>query len=171
MNPAAPVAVRPERADDAFAIRRILDDAFAGPAEGDLVERLRAGGDLVLALVAHKDETIVGYVAWPRLWITTPRDQYKAIALAPLAVARAQQRNGVGSALVREGLARLRAMGESLVFVLGDPVYYRRFGFAAEAAGAYESMYAGSHLMALRLTATAPESGRLSYPAAFDDMN
>jgi len=171
MNPDAPFAIRHERADDAFAIRRILDEAFAGPAEGDLVERLRASGDLVLALVALTDDTIVGYAAWPRLWITTPRDQYKAIALAPLAVARAQQRNGVGSALVQEGLAQLRTWGESLVFVLGDPVYYRRFGFSAEAASAYESMYAGSHLMALRLTPTAPECGRLSYPAAFDDLN
>ena len=164
-------AVRSERADDVLAIRRILDEAFGGPAEGDLVERLRTSGDLVLALVAVESETIVGYVAWPRLWIATPRDQYKAIALAPLAVAPARQRNGCGSALVREGLARLRVMGESLVFVLGDPVYYRRFGFSLEAASAYESMYAGTHLMALRLTDTAPNGGRLSYPAAFDEID
>ncbi|RDV04484.1 GNAT family N-acetyltransferase [Undibacter mobilis] len=171
MTASASFAIRHERADDAVAIRRVLDDAFGGPAEGNLVERLRVGGDLVLALVAYENEAIIGYVAWPRLWIATPRDQYKAIALAPLAVAPAMQRRGIGSALTREGLAQLRASGESIVFVLGDPIYYGRFGFSVEAAGAYESMYAGTHLMALRLTDTAPDGGRLSYPAAFDEID
>lgn len=170
MTATLPIAMRAEQPADAAAVRELLDAAFHGPAEGELVERLRASGDLVLALVALDGATIVGYVAWPRLWITTPRDQYKAIALAPLAVAPAHQRSGVGSALTREGLAQLRAFGESLVFVLGDPVYYTRFGFSLQAASAYESMYAGAHLMALRLSPTAPDSGRLSYPAAFDDL-
>jgi putative acetyltransferase len=162
--------IRPEQAGDESAIRQILDEAFAGPAEGALVERLRANGDLVLALVALQDAKIVGYIAWPRLWIETPRDQYKAIALAPLAVAPSQQRSGVGLALVHEGLAQLRELGESIVFVLGDPVYYRRFGFLRETAQAYESRYAGDYFMALKLTDTAHADGRLVYPAAFDDL-
>ncbi|MCF8478309.1 MAG: N-acetyltransferase [Pseudolabrys sp.] len=170
MNSASPIAIRHERTGDALAVRQILDEAFAGPAEGILVDRLRENGDLVLALVATQDDTIVGYVAWPRLWIETPRDQYKAIALAPLAVAPSCQRCGIGSALTREGLAQLRAMGESIVFVLGDPVYYGRFGFSLQAASTYKSMYAGAHFMALRLTPTAADSGVLSYPAAFDDL-
>ena len=170
MTSAAPIAMRHEQAGDAPAVRQVLDDAFAGPAEGLLVDRLRERGDLVLALVASQDDIIVGYAAWPRLWIETPRDQYKAVALAPLAVAPSCQRRGIGSALTREGLAQLRALGESIVFVLGDPLYYGRFGFSRAVASAYESMYAGEHFMALRLTPTAAASGRLNYPAAFDDM-
>ena len=54
--------------------------------------------------------------------------------LAPLAVLPAAQRQGVGSALVREGLARCRAAGYAIVVVLGDPAYYSRFGFV-DAAG------------------------------------
>jgi len=166
----APVALRQEQPDDAPAIRQILDGAFAGPAEGLLVDRLRERGDLVLALVANQDNAIVGYAAWPRLWIETPRDQYKAVALAPLAVSPSCQRRGIGSALTREGLAQLRVLGESIVFVLGDPLYYGQFGFSHATAAAYESMYAGEHFMALRLTPTAADSGRLNYPAAFDDL-
>ncbi len=170
MSTNASTIVRPECAGDEAAIRQILDDAFAGPVEGKLVERLRANGDLVLGLVALQDDKIVGYVAWPRLWIQTPRDQYKAIALAPLAVAPVQQRSGIGSALTHKGLAQLREFGESIVFVLGDPVYYQRFGFSLETTKAYESIYAGDYFMALKLAATAHDGGRLSYPAAFDDL-
>lgn len=168
MNAGSAIVIRPERPGDGPDVRRVLDAAFAGPEEGELVERLRAHGDLVLALVALADDSISGYVAWPRLWIETPRDEYKAIALAPLAVAPAAQRRGIGSALTREGLALLRAMGESIVFVLGDPVYYRRFGFSTEAASGYGSTYAGAHFMALTLGKAAPPPGRVRYPAAFD---
>jgi putative acetyltransferase len=55
-----------------------------------------------------------------------------AVLLGPLAVAPAWQRRGVGSALVRTGLRRLEDMGVGLVFVLGDPAYYERFGFRHE---------------------------------------
>lgn len=168
MSAGSPVVIRPERSGDEPAVRRVLDEAFAGPEEGELVERLRTNGDLVLALVALDDERIVGYVAWPRLWIQTPRDEYKAIAMAPLAVDPSRQRRGIGSALVQEGLARLRAFGESIVFVLGDPIYYRRFGFTVEAAAGYVSSYAGAHFMALKLNEAAQSEGRVRYPAAFD---
>jgi putative acetyltransferase len=170
MNAVAPIDIRAEQPDDAPAVRQLLDEAFAGPAESLLVDRLRERGDLVLALVANQNDAIVAYSAWPRLWIETPRDQYKAVALAPLAVAPSCQRRGIGSALTREGLAQLRALGESIVFVLGDPLYYGQFGFSQAAARPYESMYAGDHFMALRLTPTAADSGRLNYPAAFDDL-
>ena len=168
MSPGTPIVIRPERAGDEWAIGQLLDAAFAGPEEGQLVGRLRAHGDLVLALVAFDGTRIAGYVAWPRLWIETPRDQYKAIALAPLAVDPARQRRGIGLALVHEGLAQLRARGESIVFVLGDPVYYRRFGFSPGAASGYGSTYSGAHFMALALSETPAPPGRVRYPAAFD---
>ncbi len=168
MSTGSPIVIRSERPGDEPDVRRVLDEAFAGPEEGELVERLRANGDLVLALVALDGGKVAGYVAWPRLWIETPRDEYKAIALAPLAVAPSRQRDGIGSALTREGLAQLRAFGESIVFVLGDLAYYGRFGFTAEAASGYGSTYSGVHFMALRLNASPPPHGRVRYPAAFD---
>lgn len=168
MNPAARLTIRPERPDDAPAIRNVLNAAFDGPAEGQLVDSLRAAGDLVLALVAVEDAAIVGYIAWPRLLIETPRDVRAAVGLAPLGVSPQSQRSGIGSALTRAGIALLQANGERLAFVLGDPAYYQRFGFSLEAARAYGSTYTGSHFMALKLAADAPERGRVRYPASFD---
>ncbi len=73
--------------------------------------------------------------------------------------------------MTRAGLERLRERGERLVFVLGDPLYYRRFGFSQEAARAYVSDYAGEHFMALPLAADPPPQGLVRYPAPFDGLS
>jgi putative acetyltransferase len=39
------------------------------------------------------------------------------------------QRRGIGSALIREGLSRLKALGAGGCCLVGHPEYYRRFGF------------------------------------------
>jgi putative acetyltransferase len=166
MNAFVPT-VRPERAEDASAVRALLEAAFAGPAEADLVDRLRADGDLVLALVAGQTG-IVGHVAFSRLAVEGTGPSQPAIVLAPLAVAPMRQRRGIGAALVRAGLGLLTEAGEALVFVLGDPAYYRRFGFTP--ADRFASPYAGQHFMARRLAPHAPTAGTVRYPRAFADL-
>jgi putative acetyltransferase len=69
------------------------------------------------------------------------------------------------------GLDRLAARSETLVFVLGDPAYYERFGFGVDTAKPFACMYSGPHFMALRLSDAAPLAGEISYPAAFDRLN
>ena len=166
MSPLAP-KVRPARAADAAAVRALLEAAFSGTAEADLVERLRAGHDLLLALVAEHDD-VVGYVAFSRLVVEGTSHADPAIALAPLAVAPAVQRCGIGSTLTRAGLDMFTRAGEALVFVLGDPAYYTRFGFAP--ADAFASPYAGPHFMVRRLAPHAPSAGVVRYPRAFADL-
>jgi putative acetyltransferase len=160
------VIVRPERSGDAAAIRSVLVAAFGGNAEAGLVERLRTDRDLVLALVAEQADAVCGYVAFPRLIV----EAAPAVGLAPLAVAPDAQRRGIGSALVREGLRLLVVRDEHLIFVLGDPAYYTRFGFDLAAAHPFESAYSGPHFMALRLSDDAPRAGQVRYPAAFDQL-
>jgi putative acetyltransferase len=167
----ADVVVRPESADDAIAIRALLEDAFGGSAEAALVEQLRATNEIVLALVAiASPDVVVGFIAFERLQIEMADGSRAGIALAPLAVGTAHQRCGIGSALVREGLDRLAARHEEIVLVLGDPAFYERFGFSVEEAKAFTSRYQGQHFMALRLVAAAPSRGQVCYPAAFDDL-
>jgi putative acetyltransferase len=60
----------------------------------------------------------------------------------------------------------LKQRGEKLVFVLGDPNYYTRFGFDPQAATAFTSDYSGPYFMAYRLEG-APASGTVRYPPAF----
>jgi putative acetyltransferase len=160
------VIIRHERAADAGQVRAILTAAFETAVEADLVERLRHDADMALALVYERDGEVVGYAGFPRLTVNGTR----AVGLAPLAVMPAMQRKGVGGALIREGLRQLAACGMRLVFVLGDPNYYGRFGFSAERAGGFESPYAGAYFMALALADDAPHAGEVRYPAGFDGL-
>jgi putative acetyltransferase len=83
-----------------------------------------------------------------------------------------RQRTGIGSLLIRDGLARSRAAAWVGVFVLGDPAYYRRFGFRAERASGFASPYAGPHLMALALGRgdLPARRGSIRYAPAFASL-
>ena len=162
--------IRPASAHDIAAIRGVLISAFVGQAEADLVDVLRAEDELVLALVAEQEGGVCGYVGFPRLKILNSAGHVDAVGLAPLAVTPNVQRRGIGSALTREGLRLLAARDEALVFVLGDPVYYARFGFDPEAAAPFVSTYAGPHFMVQRLAENVPRGGIVRYPAAFDQL-
>lgn len=163
--------VGPEGAKDAGSVRLLLREAFETSAEADLVERLRHAGDLVLAMVASDvTNEIFGYAAFVRLCVEHAGKEFPAIGLGPLVVAKPYRRQGIGTDLVDGGLRNLAIRRESLVFVLGDPAYYTRFGFALETAQPFTCVYAGPHFMAIQLADTAPRAGVVRYPAAFDGL-
>jgi putative acetyltransferase len=165
------VIIRPARTEDAATIRSILVAAFGRPTEANLVQRLLDDNELVLALLAERDDTACGCVAFARLAVESPNGHRDAVGLAPLAVMPGERRQGLGAALTRKGLLLLAEQGETLVFVVGDPAYYTRFGFDPAAARSFASPYAGSHFMALRLTDHAPASGVVHYPGAFAGLH
>lgn len=154
--------IRAERADDREAVRAVTAAAFESVAEADLVERLHADGDAEIALVAEAEGRLVGHILFSRM--AAP---FRALGLAPVSVAPERQGNGIGSALIRAGLARAREQGWEAVFVLGDPAYYGRFGFTAAAAGPFRCAYSGPHLMALPLGTAMPAGGDIAYAPAF----
>jgi putative acetyltransferase len=84
-----------------------------------------------------------------------------ALGLAPLAVSAGSQGRGVGAALVEAGLEVCRAAGVGLVVVLGDPAYYRRFGFEPAAKVGLKSTYdaPAESFMAIALRPFAVASG------------
>ena len=160
--------IRPEAIGDAASVATLLAAAFGGDTEANLVDRLRQDGDIVLSLVAEDaNGIIVGSVTFLRLVIQSGDRNIPAIGLAPLAVAPNAQRRGIGAALVRHGLGKLGDRAEAIIFVLGDPAYYGRFGFDLAAARAFECIYAGPHFMAHRMRPIAPLDGKVHYPAAF----
>ena len=161
-------AIRPEGPDDAGAIRNVLVAAFPTPAEADLVEQLRRDGDVEIALVAEEEGRIVGHVLMSRMRVAGDGRAFQALGLAPVAVLPERHRGGIGSGLIRAALAIARRNGEELVFVLGYPAYYGRFGFSAAAAAPFASPYAGPHLMAQRLAEIdLPSRGVADYAPAF----
>lgn len=122
-----------ERAGDRPAIRAVIAAAFAGhpfsnQREGDLVDALREAGALTLSYVAEdEDAAIVGHVAASPVAIDKSSRGWHG--LGPVAVRPGRQRQGVGRALIETALASLRDIGSAGCVVLGEPDYYRRFGF------------------------------------------
>src|SRR4051812_22798823 len=95
--------IRPERPADAAAIDALLRAAFPQAAETDLVQRLRADGDLVLSLVAEENNAIIGQVAFVPITLD-PDPGYRIWGLAPISVLPHRQGQGIGSALTGAGL-------------------------------------------------------------------
>jgi len=156
--------VRLESPSDAAAIRAILEAAFPTAAEAGLVDELRRAGDVVFSLAAVDGVRIVGCVVFSKMVAPFP-----ALSLGPIAVLPERQRGGVGSLLIRDGLARCEVGGWTAVFVLGNSAYYGRFGFRADRASGFESLYVGPHFMALALGRGdwSANSGKLGYAHAF----
>jgi putative acetyltransferase len=123
------IAIRREAPGDAAAVREVTTLAFGQPDEAALVDRLRERVTPYLGLVAVDDRAIVGHILFTPVPLHTDGGVVALLALAPMAVRPGRQRAGIGSALVREGLAACRADGHDLVVVVGHPDFYPRFGF------------------------------------------
>jgi putative acetyltransferase len=161
--------IRPETADDSLAVAELNRDAFGGPYEADLIERLHAEGLAAVSLVALENETIVGHILFSDLSVELDGRLVRAVALAPMCVRGDRQRRGTGSALVRAGLDAVGKAGYQAVIVLGHPEYYSRFGFSSELAEKLASPFPGNAFMALELMPGALRGthGKVTYPAAF----
>jgi putative acetyltransferase len=151
---------------DFDAIDRVITAAFGRDREALLAHALRAEAP-VLELVACEGETPIGYVMFSRAWIETEGRHVPAVQLAPVGVDPAYQKTGAGAAMIREGFERLKAAGETHVFVLGHPNYYPRFGFSPDATEPYEAPWPRPAFMLARLAPGGPEKGKLIVPEAF----
>ena len=166
-------SIRAERAGDADAARRLHEDAFApSPTEASLVDDLRASGATVpeVSLVAVDGDELIGHVVYSEARLASGHD---VLALAPMAVAPVRQRQGVGTRLVEESLARARTTRFAVVVVMGHPAYYPRFGFEPAGELGIESPWPSppEAWMALPLPAYEQSArGLVSYAAAFDEL-
>jgi putative acetyltransferase len=126
--------VREERAGDEPAVRSVVERAFGGSGEADVVDALRRDCDDLVSLVADDDGVVVGHLLFSRSVVECGERRVTGMGLAPLTVAPERQRQGIGTALVEAGLAAMRARGCPYVIVLGHPGYYPRFGFVPASA-------------------------------------
>lgn len=121
--------IREETGGDFEAVRRVNESAFGRPEEAALVEALRAVAHPHISLVAEAEGRVVGHIFFSPVRVESAGAEHEAFALAPMAVLPEFQGRGVGSRLVREGLEECLRRGHEVVFVLGHPGYYPRFGF------------------------------------------
>lgn len=130
MNPN--IVIRSETVADVEAITEVTAAAFqtleiSQHTEQFIVAALRAAKALTLSLVAEADGRVIGHIAFSPVTISDgARNWY---GLGPVSVLPEYQRRGIGSALIREGLSRLKDLGAGGCCLVGHPAYYRRFGF------------------------------------------
>ena len=169
------VEIREETSADVREISAVHDAAFGRRNEAQLVERLREEGRIAASLVASDHGRIVANAVFSRLTVRSSGKPIAAAALAPVAVTPTRQSRGIGARIVRSGLALCAQRGYDIVIVLGDPQYYRRFGFSSELAENVRSRYsnAGPAWMAmeLRVSNRPLTPCEVTYPAAFEEAD
>lgn len=161
--------IRLERPKDATTIRALTDAAFKGmrfshQTEARVIDGLRAAGALTLSLVAIEGGDIVGHVAFSPVQINGEAGDW--YGLGPVSVWPDRQRRGIGQALIRDGLQRLRLLGAGGCVLLGDPAYYGRFGFESD-PNLYEVGAPPGAFQHLSLSGVQP-SGEVRFHPAFD---
>ena len=165
--------IRTEQPADAAAIGDLTYAAFlnhpvhapgALPDEHILVDALRAANALSLSLVATIDEQIVGHIAFSPVTINNADLGWYGIG--PLSVIPAKQKQGIGSALMLQGLELIRERGASGCVLVGYAAYYNRFGFQGSTTLTLKNV-GPKFLLAMAFVGEIPTAS-VVFHAAFD---
>ena len=162
------LTIRPEKLSDHAQICVVTNAAFAEVDHSDgsevqIVESLRADGDLTLSLVAEDGEHIIGHVAVSPVSISDGSARW--YGLGPISVLPAHQHKGAGLRLMQRAIADMREMGAKGIVLLGEPAYYSRFGFEHDPELSYRGPPA-EYFQRLVMDGEAP-SGTVTYAPAF----
>lgn len=163
------MTIRPEGHDDHAAIGDVIRAAFlampyADGDEAELVETLRRENVLSVSLVAELDGTVIGQVAFSPAQASDGTQGW--YALGPVAVLPAYQGTGLGSQLVHAGLKAIVELGAQGCILVGDPAFYRRFGFELSPSNAPDGEPA--EFFMVKLFGQHRPRGPISFHAAFN---
>jgi len=152
---------------DLKSIRSVEKKAFGRSQEAKLTQTLINSSSRTFSYVVQCNKDIIGHVLMTE--IDAP---VKALALAPLAVLPKYREMQVGSQLVRFAIEAAKDNKFAAIFVLGDVLYYERFGFSGKLADPFKIKWQGKNFMALELKKDAlkNKAGELSYPQAFFEI-
>ena len=131
---------------DKQAISAVVIAAFGdvqGQEIADLVTDLVAdpGAHPLLSLVMTVDDHVVGHILFTNVLLDHAQRVVSSVILAPLSVRPKYQNLGIGGRLVKEGLKQLKAAGVELVFVLGHPDFYPKYGFSVAGLMGFKAPY------------------------------
>ena len=121
---------------DLDSILKVIETAFSDEENKvimNLVQELsrETSSPSIKSLVADLDDQVIGYVSYIPIFLKSDSN-ISGYILAPLAVYPEQQKQGVGSNLIKFGIDMLTQDGIEVLLVYGDPAYYGRFGFKEE---------------------------------------
>ena len=162
------LTIRPEDSCDHAEIAVVTNAAFAEVEHSDgsevqIVDGLRAAGHLALSLVAEDGERIIGHVAVSPVTVSDGSEGW--YGLGPISVLPSHQREGVGLRLMQRAIADMRMKGARGLVLLGEPAYYKRFGFEHDPQLVYPGPPA-EYFQRLVFEGEAPR-GTVSYAPAF----
>ncbi len=161
------IRIRQEESNDADQVQAILRAAFSSQTESKLVDALRENGKAVISLVALNSDQVLGHILFSPV-STTPPSEAKGVGLAPVAGHPNYQWQGIGSGLIRQGLRLCQELGYDYCVVLGDPKYYRRFGFEKASPFGIRNEYGvDEEFMAIRFS-ERDAVGLVRYASEFD---
>lgn len=160
--------IRLETPNDYDSITQVVLAAFTGefykPNEHLIIKGLREAGALSLSLVAELDRIIIGHVAFSVVLIHGENKGW--YGLGPISVQPALQRQGIGSALMKAGLLKIREMEARGCVLVGSPLYYNRFGFQSYPGLIYEGVPSPEYFMAIPFYGEVP-TGKVEFHPAF----
>jgi len=159
--------IRPETPADAAAIASLTKAAFltaphTSHTEAFIVNALRRAGALNVSLVVEQGGELVGHVATSPVVVSDGTPGWHG--LGPISVLPVCQGRGIGSALMRAALQALREQGAAGCMLVGEPGYYRRFGFRNEAQLVYLDI-PPEYFMVLPFTDAVPRGTVLFHEA------
>lgn len=131
------IIVRQTTAADYSQVYDLIKTAFETAehrdgSEQDFAVGLRNGVNYIpaLDLVAEHDGNLIGHIMFTKTYVTkSDGSLYDTLLVAPLSVIFEYRSEGIGSALMKEGLRIAGEMGYGAAFLIGDPNYYSRFGY------------------------------------------
>jgi len=128
----AKMIIRNEMASDIEAIAEVTIAAFrnlsvSNQTEQFIIKALRAANALTISLVAEIDGRVVGHIAFAP--VTISDGSLNWYGLGPVSVLPEYQKKGIGKSLIQKGLSLLKGIGGQGCILVGDPNYYKRFGF------------------------------------------
>jgi len=141
--------IRLENNSDIFQINNIHNQAFKNPDESQIVNELRKNNNLTLSLVCENNIKLIGHIAYSP--ILNECKEPIGVGLGPIGILPLFQKQGAGSQLIIKGNNEVIKLGFDLIFVLGDPKYYSKFGFKLAKDYNYFCDYdpGGNHFMVL----------------------
>jgi putative acetyltransferase len=126
------IAIRNETDADIDAITEVTIAAFktlevSNQTEHFIIQALRAAKALTISLVVELNCRVVGHIAFSPVTISDGTKNW--YGLGPVSVLPEYQRNGIGKALIQEGLSRLKVLNAQGCCLVGHPDYNKKFGF------------------------------------------